>query len=44
MSADQVIAKFTRYAEPTLGTAKAAALTAFFLQADGRSPISGVMS
>jgi 2-methylcitrate dehydratase PrpD len=44
MSADQVIAKFTRYAEPTLGTAKAAALTAFFLQADSRSPISGVMS
>ena len=44
MSADEVIAKFRRYAEPTVGTSRAAALTAFFLHADGRSQISGVLS
>jgi 2-methylcitrate dehydratase PrpD len=44
MSTDEVAAKFRRYAEPTLGTSRAAALTAFFLHAHGPSPISGVLS
>ena len=44
MSTDEVAAKFSRYAEPAVGTAKAAGLTALFLHADRRSPISGVLS
>ena len=34
MSGEEVVAKFRRYAEPTLGAPQVAALTAFFLQAD----------
>ena len=34
MSHEEVVAKFRRYAEPTLGAPQVAALTAFFLQAD----------
>ena len=43
-SSDEVVAKFSRYAEPTLGTSRTAALTAFFLRAHGQSPTSGVLS
>jgi 2-methylcitrate dehydratase PrpD len=34
MSGEEVVGKFRRYAEPTLGAQQVAALTAFFLQAD----------
>jgi 2-methylcitrate dehydratase PrpD len=38
MSSEEVVQKFSRYVEPTLGARRVAALTAFFLHADARQP------
>jgi 2-methylcitrate dehydratase PrpD len=38
MSGAEVVGKFSRYAEPTLGAQPVAALTAFFLHADPQQP------